>query len=174
MVGAPGELEVFFRVSDREAGPKDAPALLLLHDNLFIRFASGQCYLPFEHLEPEADRCAVRSSEFGVLDAGQFALDTAAHRMARRIRSLMKQERSSHVSDYSQQWWPLTVVLVHGAFADASGWTGVIERLQKEGVQVTAPPNPLRGISIDSAYVASVFDQIPGPVLPSPTRTAAR
>jgi pimeloyl-ACP methyl ester carboxylesterase len=60
---------------------------------------------------------------------------------------------------------PLTVVLVHGAFADASSWTGVIERLQKAGVQVTAPANPLRGISIDSAYIASVFNQIPGPVL---------
>src|SRR5947207_8855014 len=60
---------------------------------------------------------------------------------------------------------PLTVVLVHGAFADASSWTGVIERLQKEGVQVTAPANPLRGLSIDSAYIASVFNQIPGPVL---------
>ena len=60
---------------------------------------------------------------------------------------------------------PLTVVLVHGAFADASSWTGVIERLQKEGVQVTAPANPLRGIAIDSAYIASVFDQIPGPVI---------
>jgi pimeloyl-ACP methyl ester carboxylesterase len=60
---------------------------------------------------------------------------------------------------------PLTVVLVHGAFADASSWTGVIERLQAGGVQVTAPANPLRGISIDSAYIASVFDQIPGPVI---------
>ncbi|MFL5701929.1 MAG: alpha/beta hydrolase [Ktedonobacteraceae bacterium] len=60
---------------------------------------------------------------------------------------------------------PLTVVLVHGAFADASSWTGVIERLQKEGVQVTAPANPLRGISIDSSYLASVLNQIPGPVL---------
>jgi len=60
---------------------------------------------------------------------------------------------------------PLTVVLVHGAFADASSWTGVIERLQKAGVQVTAPANPLRGLSLDSAYIASVFDQIPGPVL---------
>ena len=60
---------------------------------------------------------------------------------------------------------PLTVVLVHGAFADASSWTGVIERLQKAGVQVTAPANPLRGISSDSAYLASVFNQIPGPVL---------
>lgn len=60
---------------------------------------------------------------------------------------------------------PLTVVLVHGAFADASSWTGVIELLQAQGLTVTAPPNPLRGIVIDSAYVASVFDQIPGPVL---------
>jgi pimeloyl-ACP methyl ester carboxylesterase len=58
-----------------------------------------------------------------------------------------------------------TVVLVHGAFADASGWNGVIDRLEAEGVEVTAPPNPLRGISIDSAYIASVFEQTPGPVL---------
>jgi pimeloyl-ACP methyl ester carboxylesterase len=59
----------------------------------------------------------------------------------------------------------LTVAFVHGAFADSSGWTGVIERLQKNGVRVTAVVNPLRGISIDSAYVASVLGQIPGPVL---------
>ena len=59
----------------------------------------------------------------------------------------------------------LTVAFVHGAFADSSGWTGVIERLQKNGVQVTAVVNPLRGISIDSAYVAGVLGQIPGPVL---------
>src|SRR3989442_9703237 len=60
---------------------------------------------------------------------------------------------------------PLTVVLVHGAFADASSWTGVIERLQASGVQVTAPANPLRGLNFDSAYLASVLNQIPGPVL---------
>ncbi len=60
---------------------------------------------------------------------------------------------------------PLTVVLVHGAFADASSWNGVIERLQASGVQVTAPANPLRGISSDSAYIASFLNQIPGPVL---------
>ena len=58
-----------------------------------------------------------------------------------------------------------TVVLVHGAFADASSWNGVVERLQAEGVQVMAPANPLRGISIDSAYIASFFDQIAGPIL---------
>jgi pimeloyl-ACP methyl ester carboxylesterase len=58
-----------------------------------------------------------------------------------------------------------TIVLVHGAFADASSWNDVIERLRADGVQVTAPANPLRGISIDSAYIASLLDQIPGPVL---------
>jgi pimeloyl-ACP methyl ester carboxylesterase len=41
----------------------------------------------------------------------------------------------------------------------------VIQRLQAHGVDVTAVPNPLRGISIDSAYVASRFEQIPGRVL---------
>ena len=60
---------------------------------------------------------------------------------------------------------PLTVVLVHGAFADSSSWTGVIERLAASGVQVVAAANPLRGIPIDSAYLASVFAQVPGPVL---------
>lgn len=58
-----------------------------------------------------------------------------------------------------------TVVLVHGAFADASSWNGVIPLLQAKQVPVTAPANPLRGIAHDSAYTASVFAQIDGPVL---------
>jgi pimeloyl-ACP methyl ester carboxylesterase len=41
----------------------------------------------------------------------------------------------------------------------------VIPLLEAKGVKVAAPPNPLRGISIDSAYTASVFEQTPGPVL---------
>jgi pimeloyl-ACP methyl ester carboxylesterase len=59
----------------------------------------------------------------------------------------------------------LTIVLVHGAFADASSWNGVAELLQKEGYSVIAPANPLRGITADSAYIASALDQIEGPVL---------
>jgi pimeloyl-ACP methyl ester carboxylesterase len=58
-----------------------------------------------------------------------------------------------------------TVVLVHGAFADSSSWNGVIERLQAKGVNVTCAANPLRGISIDSDYVAGVLDETPGPVV---------
>jgi pimeloyl-ACP methyl ester carboxylesterase len=58
-----------------------------------------------------------------------------------------------------------TVVLVHGAFADAGSWAGVTERLLAAGVRVQAPANPLRGIAFDSAYIASVISQIDGPVL---------
>jgi len=58
-----------------------------------------------------------------------------------------------------------TVVLVHGAFADASSWNGVITRLQSKGIPVTAPANPLRGIAEDAAYIAAVFAQIEGSVL---------
>ena len=59
----------------------------------------------------------------------------------------------------------VTVVLVHGAFADASGWSGVITALQRRGLTVIAPPNPLRGLAVDSAYIAGVLAQIGGPVL---------
>src|SRR4051812_37185971 len=55
-----------------------------------------------------------------------------------------------------------TVVLVHGAFADASGWSGVIERLQSRGYTVIAPANPLRGVDSDAAYLRSVLATITG------------
>ena len=58
-----------------------------------------------------------------------------------------------------------TVVLVHGGFADASSWNGVVERLLAAGVPVVAVPNPLRGVAHDAAYVRSAIAQIPGPVL---------
>jgi pimeloyl-ACP methyl ester carboxylesterase len=58
-----------------------------------------------------------------------------------------------------------TIVLVHGAFADASGWAGVIERLKGDGYRVIAPANPLRSVAGDSAYLASVLTAIPGPVV---------
>jgi len=58
-----------------------------------------------------------------------------------------------------------TIVLVHGAFADASSWNGVVERLQQQGYTVIAPANPLRGVAADSAYITSLLGQIDGPVL---------
>jgi pimeloyl-ACP methyl ester carboxylesterase len=58
-----------------------------------------------------------------------------------------------------------TIVLLHGAFADASSWSGVVERLLPQGHHVIAPANPLRGLALDSAYISSVLNQIEGPVL---------
>ncbi|MEU4096471.1 alpha/beta hydrolase [Streptomyces sp. NPDC026673] len=58
-----------------------------------------------------------------------------------------------------------TVVLIHGAFADASSWNGVIERLERRGYSVIAPANPLRGLYSDSTYIASVLESIKGPVV---------
>ncbi|MFF4139058.1 alpha/beta fold hydrolase [Streptomyces mirabilis] len=58
-----------------------------------------------------------------------------------------------------------TVVLVHGAFADSSSWDAVTSRLEHQGYPVIGVANPLRGLAGDSAYVSSVLDTIPGPVI---------
>jgi pimeloyl-ACP methyl ester carboxylesterase len=58
-----------------------------------------------------------------------------------------------------------TVVLVHGAFADASGFAGVIRELQSTGIDVQAPPVPLRGVAFDADTVAAHVGAIAGPVV---------
>ncbi|SFR84465.1 Pimeloyl-ACP methyl ester carboxylesterase [Agromyces sp. CF514] len=58
-----------------------------------------------------------------------------------------------------------TVVLVHGAFADSSGWNDVTERLQKRGYTVLAASNPLRGLTADAEYVKSILATIEGPIV---------
>lgn len=58
-----------------------------------------------------------------------------------------------------------TVVLVHGAFADASGWQAVATQLMAKGYPVLAPPNPLRSLDYDSQYLRSFLDTIEGPVV---------
>ncbi len=58
-----------------------------------------------------------------------------------------------------------TVVLVHGAFADASSWNGVVEQLHKDGYTVVAAANPLRSVKTDAAYIADVVKGIKAPVV---------
>src|SRR5271163_3519209 len=58
-----------------------------------------------------------------------------------------------------------TVVLVHGAFADASGFAGVIRHLQAQGVPVRAPMNPLRGLASDAEAVRRYTTTIEGPIV---------
>jgi pimeloyl-ACP methyl ester carboxylesterase len=58
-----------------------------------------------------------------------------------------------------------TVVLVHGAWADGSSWAGVTRALQGDGYTVAVPPNPLRGLQTDAAYLASYLKSINGPIV---------
>jgi pimeloyl-ACP methyl ester carboxylesterase len=55
-------------------------------------------------------------------------------------------------SAFAQSDKPI-IVLVHGAFADASSWNGTITALEKDGYTVIAAANPLRGVKSDAAYV---------------------
>src|SRR5690348_15136963 len=58
-----------------------------------------------------------------------------------------------------------TIVLVHGDWADGSSWSAVIKRLQRHRYHVVAPPNQLRGPSVDDPYLASYLRTIPGPII---------
>lgn len=58
-----------------------------------------------------------------------------------------------------------TVVLVHGAFADASSWNGVTKILLKDGYPVIAAANPLRGVKADAAYISEIVGSVDSPVV---------
>jgi pimeloyl-ACP methyl ester carboxylesterase len=58
-----------------------------------------------------------------------------------------------------------TIVLVHGAWADGSSWSGEISRLQHDGYTVDATPNLLRGLTFDTAYLKDILSTISGPII---------
>jgi len=58
-----------------------------------------------------------------------------------------------------------TIVFVHGAFADASGFGASIHALQKRGYTAYAPANPLRGLAGDSDYIRTFLTTISGPIV---------
>ena len=58
-----------------------------------------------------------------------------------------------------------TIVLVHGAWADASSWNGVVDLLLKDGYTVRALPNTLRGLSADAADISTYLKFVAGPVV---------
>ena len=51
------------------------------------------------------------------------------------------------------------IVLEHGAWADGSSWDQVVRILQGDGYTVYVPPNPLRGVATDSAYLNDFLTQ---------------
>lgn len=58
-----------------------------------------------------------------------------------------------------------TIVLVHGAFAESASWNDVVADLQRRGYTTMAVANPLRGLQEDAAYVRSVIESVPDPVV---------
>ncbi|MGN2638399.1 alpha/beta fold hydrolase [Nocardia takedensis] len=58
-----------------------------------------------------------------------------------------------------------TVVLVHGAFADASGWSAVAARLSADGYSVRTFDNPLRGPAYDASKLTEFLADIDGPIV---------
>jgi pimeloyl-ACP methyl ester carboxylesterase len=58
-----------------------------------------------------------------------------------------------------------TIVLVHGAWADGSSWSGEVSLLQHKGYTVDVAPNPLRGVASDSDYLKSYLSTIKGPIV---------
>ena len=58
-----------------------------------------------------------------------------------------------------------TVILVHGAFGDASSWRSVFEHLDRDEYDVLAAAVPLRGVASDVSYLGAVIDQLDEPVV---------
>src|SRR6476619_8392795 len=58
-----------------------------------------------------------------------------------------------------------TIVLVHGAWADATGWEPEIRALQERGYSVVGFGNPLRDLAGDSAYLADFLRTLSGPIV---------
>src|SRR6266853_168890 len=58
-----------------------------------------------------------------------------------------------------------TVVLVHGAFGDASSWRSVFEHFDSDECNILAAALPLRGVASDVSYLGAVIDQLDGPVV---------
>src|SRR5690606_2966983 len=107
--------------------------------------------------------------ELGPEEAHRHALDG---RTTRKERQMLKLPRSIPLAlalglatvASAQQTRP-TIVLVHGAFAESSGWDGVIAELATEGYRAIAAPNPLRSVASDAASVAALVGSIDGPVV---------
>src|SRR4051812_5789624 len=72
--------------------------------------------------------------------------------------------RSTHSKETNMAESP-TIVLVHGAWADATGWEPEIGALQERGYSVIGFGNPLRDLAGDAAYLADFLRTLSGPIV---------
>jgi pimeloyl-ACP methyl ester carboxylesterase len=74
-------------------------------------------------------------------------------------------KRGNTMSTDPQDGSQATVVLVHGAFAESASWNDVIVHLQEQGYTAIAAANPIRSVSGDAEFVASIFEAVEGPIV---------
>jgi pimeloyl-ACP methyl ester carboxylesterase len=91
--------------------------------------------------------------------------ETRGEKAGRLWRPTLLSGHCPSPKDWSPSMVAPTVVLVHGAFADASSFAKVTSQLLAADIPVTAPAVPMRSLIADGAYVASVIEQIDGPVV---------
>jgi pimeloyl-ACP methyl ester carboxylesterase len=103
--------------------------------------------MPYARITPRATRLALMTLLTGVVLL--FASASLSHAATKGRTTAAKP----------------TIVLVHGAWADGSSWDGVVALLQQRGYIVDVPPNPLRGLPSDSAYLASYLKTVTGPII---------
>jgi pimeloyl-ACP methyl ester carboxylesterase len=84
---------------------------------------------------------------------------TAASASLRKMVITRNQEGTSNMNSRPN------IVLVHGAWADGSSWSGVIERLQADGYHVSSPQFPLTSLADDVARLRQVLDHQDGPTI---------
>src|SRR5690349_15625432 len=80
------------------------------------------------------------------------------------ILTLLAFTPSARASESGKNAKP-AIVLVHGAFADGSGWRNVIPLLEKDGYTVTAVQNPLTSLADDVAATRRAIEAQKGPVI---------
>ena len=99
-----------------------------------------------------------RFTLIGLALAGLVAIPSA-------VAAASTSSHSDATGNQSQSAVKPTIVLEHGAWADGSSWDGIVTRLQQDGYTVDVPPDPLRGVDSDSAYLASYLATVPGPIV---------
>jgi len=111
-------------------------------------------------------KCGRRATTIGIAAAAALTLAVGMPAAASAASHVAHPAHSSVVASAATSSVKPTIVLVHGAFADASSFAPVTTRLQHDGYTVVNAPNPLRGLATDTAdVVAFVKATITGPVV---------
>jgi len=101
----------------------------------------------------------------GTVLMGLGLMGTTGFSQAQNLRENKQENQKENVMSENQIATKPTVVLVHGAFADSSGWNDIVSTLLAQGYPVVAASNPLRSLKYDANYIATTLNSIKGPIV---------